>query len=59
MDPRISQLIAVGRLHDQIRAAEAAKEAKAAKRDRRRPAEPAVRRHRFVRRSPTSTTPTR
>jgi len=59
MDPRISQLIAVSRLHDQTRAAAAAKDAKAVKRERRRPTQPAPQDGRFVRSPGTSTTPTR
>ncbi len=58
MDPRISQLIAVSRLHDQTRAAAAVKDAKAVKREQSQ-AQPAARGRRFVRRSRPSTTPTR
>ena len=59
MDPRISQLIAVSRLHDQTRAAAAAKDANAVKREQRRRLSPPRKDGRFVRRSGTSTTPTR
>ncbi len=55
MDPRITQLIAADRLQRDIRAA---REAETLPRKDRTASQPAPRRRRFVRRAPTSTTPT-
>jgi hypothetical protein len=59
VDPRITQLIAADRLQRDIRTAAAAREAKTLPREDRKASQPAARRGRFVRRAPTSTTPTR
>ncbi len=59
MDPRINQLIAADRLQRDIRMAAAARAAKGLPRKERKAPQPATRNRRFVRRAPTSTTPTR